>query len=50
MHGRHNRTDLNSGHKYPDLPGILNYRESGDSNHIEVQIAVENPSLDTLNP
>ena len=33
-------TDINSGYKYPDLPGTLNYRKTGGSNQVEVQIRV----------
>ena len=36
--------DINSGYKYPDPPGTLNYRETGGSNQVEVQIRVDKPS------
>ena len=37
-------TDINSGYKYPDPSGTLNYRETGGSNQVEVQIRVDKPS------
>ena len=44
LHDRHSRTDINSGYKYPDPPGTLNYRETEGSNQVEVQIRVDKPS------
>ena len=37
-------TDMNFGNKYPNPPGTLNYRETGGSNQVEVQIRVDEPS------
>ena len=44
VHNRHSGADINSGYKYPDPPGTLNYRETGGSNQVEVQIRVDEPS------
>ena len=44
LHVTTSRGDKNSGYKYSDPPGTLNYRETGGSNQVEVQIRVDKPS------